>query len=298
MSNHDEREFYQSSRFVFIGDSIPTIENKMIYRKGDIIVNIGETQATEPIFVCIEGGMPGKWMSVGGGLTAGENGKSAYELAVENGFEGTVEEWLESLQANGKAFTYEDFTEEQLAALVGPQGPEGPAGPKGEPFKYEDFTLVQLEQLVGPQGPEGPAGPQGEQGPIGEPFRYEDFTLDQLEGLRGPQGPVGVQGPMGPQGVQGPAGLTGPQGEQGEPGYSPVKGVDYFTEEEIAELVYDDAEIRDLLLDEEPYIEFINNYNRVFMCGYPTVVDINEGHKYDENEAEDEEEALVKADAM
>ena len=29
----------------------------------------------------------------------GEDGKSAYELAVEHGFEGSEEEWLESLQA-------------------------------------------------------------------------------------------------------------------------------------------------------------------------------------------------------
>lgn len=28
----------------------------------------------------------------------GDNGKSAYEVAVENGYEGTVEEWLESLK--------------------------------------------------------------------------------------------------------------------------------------------------------------------------------------------------------
>ncbi|KAA8829344.1 F0F1 ATP synthase subunit delta [Bifidobacterium tissieri] len=29
---------------------------------------------------------------------AGRDGKSAYELAVDHGFEGTVEEWLESLK--------------------------------------------------------------------------------------------------------------------------------------------------------------------------------------------------------
>ena len=34
-----------------------------------------------------------------------ENGKSAYEIAVENGFEGSVEEWLESLKGkDGKVF--------------------------------------------------------------------------------------------------------------------------------------------------------------------------------------------------
>ena len=30
----------------------------------------------------------------------GDNGKSAYELAVENGYQGTLEEWLASLKGN------------------------------------------------------------------------------------------------------------------------------------------------------------------------------------------------------
>lgn len=41
-----------------------------------------------------------------GGGTAGNPGKSAYELAVENGFDGTVEEWLASL--SGGAAPIED----------------------------------------------------------------------------------------------------------------------------------------------------------------------------------------------
>ena len=34
---------------------------------------------------------------------SGENGKSAYEIAVENGFEGTEAEWLESLKGEDGA---------------------------------------------------------------------------------------------------------------------------------------------------------------------------------------------------
>ena len=49
---------------------------------------------------------------------AGPNGKSAYELAKDNGFVGTETEWLESLKGeNGKDFEYSDFTQEQLEAL-------------------------------------------------------------------------------------------------------------------------------------------------------------------------------------
>jgi hypothetical protein len=59
-------------------------------------------------------------------------GFSAYEIAVDNGFEGDEEEWLESLV-----------------------GPQGPAGPQGEPG---------LDGADGAEGPMGPAGPQGEPG--------------------------------------------------------------------------------------------------------------------------------------
>lgn len=49
----------------------------------------------------------------------------------------------------GDAFTFQDFTEEELASLKGDTGPEGPMGPQGE------------------QGPEGPMGPKGDTGPEG-----------------------------------------------------------------------------------------------------------------------------------
>ena len=46
---------------------------------------------------------------------AGEDGKSAYEIAVENGFEGTEEEWLASLKGQD-----------------GEDGKDGAAGEKGD----------------------------------------------------------------------------------------------------------------------------------------------------------------------
>ena len=130
----------------------------------------------------------------------------------------------------GDAFTYDDFTEEQLQRLVGPKGDAGEAGPqgeKGEAFKYEDFTPQQLQALVGPQGPagekgqdgqngldgkdgeKGDKGDQGEKGDKGDAFTYNDFTPEQLESLTGPQGPQGEQGPEGPQGRQGKPGTDG-----------------------------------------------------------------------------------------
>ncbi len=40
-------------------------------------------------------------LGVGVEYYRGENGKSAYEIALDNGFEGTEQEWLESLATGG-----------------------------------------------------------------------------------------------------------------------------------------------------------------------------------------------------
>lgn len=76
--------------------------------------------------------------TIGGG-GSGKDGKSAYEIAVDNGFEGTEEQWLESLK-----------------------GETGPAGPKG------DSGADGQDGARGPQGEQGPQGPQGEPGADGE----------------------------------------------------------------------------------------------------------------------------------
>lgn len=75
---------------------------------------------------------------------------------------------------------------------TGATGATGPQGPKGDAFTYSDFTPEQLAALTGPQGPQGPkgdtgaTGPQGEHGPKGE---------------TGQQGPTGPQGPQGESGA-------------------------------------------------------------------------------------------------
>lgn len=72
----------------------------------------------------------------------GQPGKSAYEIALDNGFKGTEVEWLESLRGpQGKPGPKGD---------KGDQGEVGPVGPKGEP---------------GNDGNQGPVGPKGETGP-------------------------------------------------------------------------------------------------------------------------------------
>lgn len=112
----------------------------------------------------------------------------------------------------GDAFTYNDFTEEQLAGLKGAKGEKGDKGDKGD---------------TGPQGLQGIQGLKGEKG---DAFTYNDFTKEQLAGLKGekgdvgPQGPQGLKGDKGEQGVKGEQGLKGDTGPKGETGEKGAKG--------------------------------------------------------------------------
>ncbi len=89
------------------------------------------------------------------------------------------------------------------------KGDKGDKGDTGEPFTYSDFTEQQLSSLKGQKGDKGDKGDKGEKGDIGEPFTYDDFTEEQLFALKG---------------------------EKGDTGYTPVKNVDYWTDEDIAEI--------------------------------------------------------------
>src|SRR5699024_4964702 len=42
-----------------------------------------------------------------------------------------------------------------ISGSQGPRGPRGRKGDKGDPFTYNDFTEEQLENLKGPQGDPG-----------------------------------------------------------------------------------------------------------------------------------------------
>lgn len=85
----------------------------------------------------------------------GEPGKSAYELAVEQGFEGNLEAWLNSLKGQG------------LPGATGPAGPQGQAGLNGKSayqlavdLGYEGSITDWLESLRG-EGTPGAAGADG-----------------------------------------------------------------------------------------------------------------------------------------
>ncbi|MDT0432814.1 collagen-like domain-containing protein [Streptomyces salyersiae] len=75
-------------------------------------------------------------------------GDSAYEVAVEAGFVGTVAEWL--------------------ASLVGEQGPRGEQGEKGDTGAKGDQGEQGAPGVKGDQGERGEKGDQGEKGDPGE----------------------------------------------------------------------------------------------------------------------------------
>lgn len=147
---------------------------------------------------------------------------------------------------DGKDFTYDMFTPEQLEALRGPAGQNGADGADGKDFTFDMFTEEQLEMLRGADGQDGKDGKDG------EAFTFDMFTPEQLEMLRGPEGKEGATGEKGEPGEKGDKGdalkfedltvdqlemLTGPQGPQGEPG---IDGKDFtydmFTEEQLEAL--------------------------------------------------------------
>ena len=125
----------------------------------------------------------------------------------------------------GDAFTYSDFTAEQLAALKGEKGDTGAQGPKGD---------------KGDTGPQGETGPKGDTGPAGaagtnatitgatatidantgtpsvtvtmggtESARTFAFAFKNLKGAKGDTGSQGPQGDVGPKGDTGATGANG-----------------------------------------------------------------------------------------
>ena len=86
----------------------------------------------------------------------GTDGKSAYQIAVEQGYQGSESDWLSSLK--------------------GDKGEKGDTGLQGE------------------RGEKGETGQQGEQGPMGEKGDPGDRGLQGVPGEKGEKGDAGVAG--------------------------------------------------------------------------------------------------------
>lgn len=143
----------------------------------------------------------------------GDPGKSAYEIAVENGFVGTEAEWLASLKGPKGEQGEKGDTGEQ-----GPQGIQGLKGDKGD----QGLQGERGEQgIQGEKGDVGEAGPQGIQGVKGDKGDIGDRGEQGEPGIKGDQGEQGIKGDQGEQGIQG---LKGDKGDQGDIGPQGPKG--------------------------------------------------------------------------
>ena len=98
--------------------------------------------------------------------------KSAFDIAIENGFRGTAAEWLKSLRgARGEAGEPGDRGEPGINGKAGEMGPRGPQGPVGPMPRHEwKGTELRFEMQPGEWGPyvdlKGPKG-DGTQIPVG-----------------------------------------------------------------------------------------------------------------------------------
>ena len=116
----------------------------------------------------------------------GGNGKSAFEIAVENGFVGTETEWLESLRGKDGA--------------MGPQGEQGPPGADGQPGKNGEQGSPGVDGRDGLDGTNGKSAFE-----IAVENGFVGTEAEWLESLKGKDGAVGPQGEQGPPGKDGVA---------------------------------------------------------------------------------------------
>lgn len=186
------KDTYQDSGINAVGDAFTIVKtyssvqameddyNNPEVKTGQfVMIDTGDVENEEDSRLYLKGNTEWKFISDLSGAQ-GIQGLSAYQVAVQHGFEGTEDEWLISLKGE--------------KGETGPKGDKGDTGEKGATGER------------GPQGLQGERGLQGVQGEKGEP------------GIQGPVGPKGEQGEQGIQGIQGPQGEPGPQGPKGDTG--------------------------------------------------------------------------------
>jgi len=128
-----------------------------------------------------------------------KQGKSAYEVAVENGFTGSEPEWVLSLQGKSAydvavELGYTGTEAEWVLSLQGEKGDTGDKGDKGdkgdtgdtgddafEVAVAEGFTGTRPEWLLSLKGEKGDKGDVGDKGDRG----YDAFEVAQAEGFTG-----------------------------------------------------------------------------------------------------------------
>ena len=250
------KDTYQDSGINAVGDAFvivktyPSIQamqddyNNPEVKKGQfVMIDTGDVENEEDSRLYLKGDTEWKFISDLSGAQ-GIQGLSAYQVAVQHGFEGTEDEWLISLKGD--------------KGETGPKGDKGDTGEKGATGERGPQGLQGEQGIQGIQGPQGEPGPQGPKGDTGSGLNIKgeldsESQLPQ-EGVSGDawliagnlyvfvgengnvesnpkwsnvgsiQGPAGPQGPVGPKGEQGEPGPKGEPGADGAPGAQGPKG--------------------------------------------------------------------------
>lgn len=190
-----------------------------------VMIDTGDVENEEDSRLYLKGDTEWKFISDLSGAQ-GIQGLSAYQVAVQHGFEGTEAEWLISLKGEkGETGPKGDKGDTGEKGERGPQGPKGETG-TGLNLKGELDSETELPQ-------EGVSGDAwlisgnlyvyvGENGNVESNPKWSN--VGGIQGPAGPQGPKGEQGEPGPKGEPGANGAPGVQGPKGDPGEKGEKG--------------------------------------------------------------------------
>lgn len=134
-------------------------------------------------------------------ITASENSLNANMVKIDNVLKekATIEDMT----------TYIDEHKDKLKGADGKDGVDG-YSPSAKVETTTTGATITISDKNGTTTTTIANGKDGKVGEKGEAFRYEDFTEEQLASLRG---------------------------KDGVDGYSPIKGTDYYTEEDKNEIV-------------------------------------------------------------
>jgi hypothetical protein len=171
ISNGTEFQYYRLriTRLQAVASTGVYVTDVKLYAR-ELALKNTEDSVGSALYIRLDGGGPGNhpW----------QDGKSAYELAVENGFQGTLAEWMDS--------------------LVGPEGPEGP--PPDKRIAYSDGSWEMW--VTDENDPDVPPGHYrfipGTLSPDGQPYvcfqgrydpdsaggeqRYHTLSVNQMGG--------------------------------------------------------------------------------------------------------------------
>lgn len=242
-------------------------------------------------------------LTLGGGGEKGERGYSAYEIAVQHGYVGTEEEWLASLKG--------EQGDPGQTGQTGPSGSDG-YSPQVSTESIAGGTRVTItdstgdhefdvmDGQTGQQGHTGPSGADGysPQASVSKSGSTVTITITDKSGTTtetvsdGQDGAPGQDGSPGADGTSvtcATTSITGGtkvtltdktgdhefnvmNGTNGTDGHTPIKGTDYWTASDIAQIEADVSVQYVTVSGTDVSITGVDN--TVYLCGEVSTISI------------------------